>query len=358
MWNLQGGRKQKRPRLLFLRLLRIFESPTQASNKRLFDGNKEGGERGEISKSSNSEETDFHRLVFFSFLFLGDQPQPYGYVVRTNGGRVQAIERLESERWEEDVIKLLPDNLPRGLTCDPERRLVQGEELFFFHDGLMRAAAGAERPDGVFSEMTAALPLRAVRRGLNVTVWWVLELERSCSWFTTRGCFAERSNGGRSELRTAPKCKGDARGTIRVQGRFSYTTEPLSHSAAHINAPMSGRCSDYVRTLTGRSIDFLWCIGSGTLTSFRWRALTVLDLLFPTPYRAVLYRPRIGLSDLPASNHSNDNYRPPPRCVPDAHHPPPGPRSASFVSHNWGLFHLDTHTPNRFYLQRCRSSTC
>jgi hypothetical protein len=54
--------------------------------------------------------------------------------------------------------------LTQGLTCDPERRLVQGEELFFFMmgDGVS-AAAGAERPD-VFSEMTAL-----VRRGSEST---------------------------------------------------------------------------------------------------------------------------------------------------------------------------------------------
>jgi hypothetical protein len=58
-------------------------------------------ERGELSNGSNSEVTDFHRLVFFS-LFENNSNR-YG----TKEWRCRVcVERLETERWR-DVIKLI-----------------------------------------------------------------------------------------------------------------------------------------------------------------------------------------------------------------------------------------------------------
>jgi hypothetical protein len=56
------------------------------------------------------------------------------------------------------VIKLFNiRQLTQDLSCDPERRLVQGGRTFFFFmmGDAVSTAAGAERPDDL-SEMTAA----------------------------------------------------------------------------------------------------------------------------------------------------------------------------------------------------------
>ncbi len=92
--------------------------------------NEEKG--GGFSNCTNSEITDFHRLVFSFFGFLRrKEPLRYKVPVKERRSRVYA-ERLESERWR-DVIKLIlaTRRLTQGWPCDPEWRLVQGEELFF-----------------------------------------------------------------------------------------------------------------------------------------------------------------------------------------------------------------------------------